>query len=295
MRYAILSDVHGNDVALRAVFEDLDHWSEERGTRVDQIWCLGDVVGYGPEPGDCVRRIRARTDITISGNHDWAVVGKLDLGDFSESAAQSAEWTRARLQPDERLYLRSLPELTRVGDFTLAHASPLNPIWEYLISAREAAPNFSAFETLFCVVGHTHVPTIFLQPASRQVVAAAAVAARANIREQAMLAMATPGGPSWGAIDRGNGEQTTDKRWAHCERLMPAPGLWMLPRGYRAIINPGSVGQPRDGDSRASYVIYDSALGFEFRRVPYNIGATQRKIASYGLSEKLAQRLANGV
>ena len=95
MRYAILSDVHGNDVALRAVFEDLDHWSEERGTRVDQIWCLGDVVGYGPEPGDCVRRIRARTDITISGNHDWAVVGKLDLGDFSESAAQSAEWTRA--------------------------------------------------------------------------------------------------------------------------------------------------------------------------------------------------------
>src|SRR5262249_31535447 len=161
-------------------------------------------------------------------------------------------------------YLKSLPEMTRVGDFTLAHASPLNPIWEYLISAREAAPNFTAFETLFCVVGHTHLPTIFLQPATRRVVAAAAVAARANAGEQALLAMATPGGPTWGPIDRTRDGSTSGEHWAYCERLMPGPGLWLLPKGYRAIINPGSVGQPRDGDARASYVIYDSAVGFEF-------------------------------
>jgi diadenosine tetraphosphatase ApaH/serine/threonine PP2A family protein phosphatase len=85
------------------------------------------------------------------------------------------------------------------------------------------------------------------------------------------------------------------KEWARCKRLMPGPGLWMLPEGYRAIINPGSVGQPRDGDPRASYVIYDSAVGFEFRRVPYDIGATQRKIHARGLSARLAERLSKGL
>lgn len=293
MRYAILSDIHGNSEALKAVFDDLDHWGLERGVRIDQVWCLGDVVGYGPEPGECVRRVRGRTDICISGNHDWAVVGKLDLQDFSPHAAESAEWTRDRLQQDERVYLRSLPEITRVGDFTLAHASPLNPIWEYLISPREAAPNFSGFQTLFCVVGHTHLPTIFLQPATAQVMSTAAAVAR-DIRQQAMLLMATPGGPSWNMLEH-NQDAQQHQQWAHCERLMPAPGLWRLPRGYRAIINPGSVGQPRDGNPFASYVIYDSTVGFEFRRVPYDIAATQRKIQQYGLSDKLAARLAKGL
>ncbi len=293
MRYAILSDVHGNGEALRAVFADIDRISAERGVRIDQIWCLGDVVGYGPEPSECVQRIRARTDICIPGNHDWAVVGKLDLQDFSGTAAESAEWTREHLQPDERVYLKSLPQVTRVGDFTLAHGSPTNPIWEYLITPAVAAPNFAAFDTLFCVVGHTHLPTIFLQPASERVVAAAV--ASPVTRAQQQLAMSLPGGPSWSMMEHAVQDDRHQRDWDQCERLMPAPGLWVLPPGYRAIINPGSVGQPRDGDPRASYVVYDSSLGFEFRRVAYNIGATQRKIREKGLSAQLAARLSKGL
>jgi diadenosine tetraphosphatase ApaH/serine/threonine PP2A family protein phosphatase len=294
MRYAILSDVHGNGDALRAVFADMEWVSTDRGVRIDQIWCLGDVVGYGPEPSECVQRIRARTDICISGNHDWAAIGKLDLQDFSGTAAESAEWTREHLRPDERVYLKSLPQVTRVGDFTLAHGSPMNPIWEYLISPSLAAPNFAAFDTLYCVVGHTHLPTIFLQPASERVVAAAV--ASPVTRAQQQLAMSLPGGPSWDMMENAVRDAGDRTDWATCERLMPEAGVWVLPKGYRAIINPGSVGQPRDGDARASYLIYDSKLsGFEFRRVPYDIQATQRKIRQLGLSSQLATRLAKGL
>ena len=293
MRYAILSDVHGNADALRAVMTDIVQVCEQRGVRVDQVWCLGDVVGYGPEPGECVRRIRSRCDICIAGNHDWAIVGKLDLADFSGTAAKSAEWTRERLSQDERRYLQSVPEVTRVGEFTLAHGSPTNPIWEYLITAGAAAPNFTAFDTPFCVVGHTHLPTVFLQPAHE--LGAAARRFDPATQRQVALAMATPGGPSWSQLETERPEQDDARRWAHCERHLLKPGLFMVPPGYRAIINPGSVGQPRDGDPRASYMIYDSALGFEFRRVPYDIETTQRKIQQSGLSPKLAARLARGV
>lgn len=292
MRYAILSDIHGNGEALRAVLADIEQVSFERGIRVDQLWCLGDVVGYGPEPGECVRRIRARADICISGNHDWACVGKIDLADFSGAAAKSAEWTREHLSPDERRYLQYVPEVTRVGAFTLAHGSPSNPIWEYLITAQGAAPNFTCFDTLFCVVGHTHLPTIFVQPAHE--VSGHAVRADDAMRRQVQLAMALPGGPSWSMLEQSRPDQPPDVS-AQCERLLPEPGIWVLPEGYRAIINPGSVGQPRDGDPRASYLIYDSAVGFEFRRVAYNVAVTQQRIRESGLSPKLAERLARGV
>jgi diadenosine tetraphosphatase ApaH/serine/threonine PP2A family protein phosphatase len=293
MRYAILSDIHGNAEALRAVLNDIERVSLERGASVDQVWCLGDLVGYGPEPGECVRRIRARCDVCIAGNHDWAAVGKLDLQDFSGAAAKSAEWTREHLSPDERRYLQSVPEVKRVGEFTLAHGSPTNPIWEYLITPTTAAPNFAGFDTLFCVVGHTHLPTIFLQPAFERAPAVRGGDA-ARVRE-AQLAMALPGGPSRSMLEQSTSEPGAAPEWSHCERHIPGPGLWMLPPGYRAIINPGSVGQPRDGDPRASYLIYDSTLGFEFRRVPYNIEATQQRIREAGLSPKLAARLARGV
>lgn len=293
MRYAILSDIHGNAEALRAVMADIVQVNEQRGTRVDQVWCLGDVVGYGPEPGECVRRIRSRCDICIAGNHDWAVVGKLDLADFSGTAAKSAEWTRERLNPDERRYLQSVPEVSQVGEFTLVHGSPTNPIWEYLITAGAAAPNFAAFDTPFCVVGHTHLPTVFLQPAHEM--AAPMHRFDPASRRQVALAMATPGGPSWSQLEAERPEQGDARQWSHCERHLAGPGLFVPPPGYRAIINPGSVGQPRDGDPRAAYLLYDSSLGFEFRRVPYNIEATQRKIQQAGLSPKLAARLARGV
>ena len=292
MRYAILSDIHGNDEALRAVFEDMTRLSREQSSPIHQVWCLGDVVGYGPEPGECVRRIRSRCDICIPGNHDWAAVGRIDLADFSSAAADSALWTRDHLKPDERVYLRSLPEVTQVGDFTLAHGSPSNPIWEYLTSAAAAAPNFSAFNTTYCVVGHSHLPLIFLQPTNAEHVPLAPF--NRAMESKVALAMALPGGLSRRAMEEGTNESTS-QHFGSCQRIIPSSGHWVLPAGHRAIINPGSVGQPRDGDPRASYVIYDSDLGFEFRRVPYDIGATQRKLRGSGLSDKLAERLAHGV
>jgi diadenosine tetraphosphatase ApaH/serine/threonine PP2A family protein phosphatase len=262
---------------------------------MDQIWCLGDIVGYGPEPSECVRRIRAACDICIPGNHDWAAIGKLDLADFSYGAASSARWTSSQLRPDEQRYLDLLPEITRVRDFTLAHGSPLNPIWEYLTTPAVAAVNFSAFETIFCVVGHSHLPTIFLQP----LMAAAPITApmRRAIAPSVALAMATPGGPSRQVLleDDGSGQSWYYPASPSCTRITPAPGLWMVPSGNRAIINPGSVGQPRDGDARASYVIYDSQMGFEFRRVAYAIEITKRKIRAKGLPVQLAERLAQGI
>jgi diadenosine tetraphosphatase ApaH/serine/threonine PP2A family protein phosphatase len=291
MRYAIISDIHGNGEALRAVFADIERASAEFGAPVDQIWCLGDIVGYGPEPGECVRTVRARCDVCIPGNHDWATTGRIDLVDFNGAAVGSAQWTRNRLARDQIVYLRSLPEVTRIGNFTLAHGSPTNPIWEYLISPTSAAPNFAAFDTTFCVVGHTHVPTIFLQEAGR-------VQPREHhyqhvMVEQSTRAMSIPGGPSWSALESMR-PPADDGEWSACERLLPRPGLWMIPRGYRAIINPGSVGQPRDGDPRASYLIYDTQFGFEFRRVPYDVAVTQRKIQEAGLPSQLAARLAMG-
>ncbi len=294
MRYAIFSDVHGNLDALQAVLQDIDYVVRKTGRRMDQIWCLGDVVGYGPEPSECVNRVRGRCDLCIPGNHDWAAVGKLDLADFSEAASESAEWTRRRLTETDWNYLYSLRETTMVGDFTLAHGSPTYPIWEYLTTPDSAAMSFPNFDTMFCVVGHTHLPTIFLQPVMDHVTPMRA-AARALDRRLA-LTMATPGGPTRHTLESGELSAMTNRNpaAAPCKRWVPTPGLWRLPRGYRAIINPGSVGQPRDGDPRASYVIYDSQDGFEFRRVEYNVGETQRKIQQNNLPTMLAERLATG-
>jgi diadenosine tetraphosphatase ApaH/serine/threonine PP2A family protein phosphatase len=293
MRYAILSDVHGNDEALSAVLADIDRASEEYGVPMDQIWCLGDVVGYGPEPSECTRRIRATCDICIAGNHDWAAIGRLDLADFSKGAAASARWTRDQLQNDEQVYLRLLPETTRISDFTLAHGSPSNPIWEYLTTPAIASVNFTAFETLFCVVGHSHLPTIFLQPLFARAAITAPI--RRAMEPSVALAMATPGGPSRRALEGEGSGPNNSQSASSCTRVIPAPGLWIVPSGYRAIINPGSVGQPRDGDPRASYMIYDSQRGFEVRRVRYDVQTTRRKIKAKGLPLQLAGRLEQGL
>lgn len=293
MRYAILSDIHGNAEALRAVFDDMDRYCDEHGGSISQVWCLGDVVGYGPEPGECVRMVRVWCDICIPGNHDWAAVGNIDLSGFGKSAAESALWTRDRISPEDRVYLKNLPKVTAVSDFTLAHGSPSNPIWEYLTTSSVAAPNFGAFETLFCVVGHSHLPMVFLQPIGARPVAAAPI--QRAMRENVALAMDMPGGPSRSMLERLDEPPGQSGQWERCQRLLPGEGRWVLPEGYRAIINPGSVGQPRDGDPRAAYVIYDSAVGFDFRRVPYNVTATQRKIERSGLSPQLAARLSRGV
>ncbi|MDE3229988.1 MAG: metallophosphoesterase family protein [Chloroflexota bacterium] len=291
MRYVVLSDIHGNYDALIAVLRDIEQFTAEQRAPIDYIWCLGDLVGYGPEPRECVQTIREMAKYCVAGNHDWAAIGKLDLDDFTDVAANSAKWTAAQLGAQDRIYLRSLPEVEGHGEFTLAHGSPMNPIWEYLTSPLAATPNFAAFTTPYCLVGHTHVPTIFLLPDDVTPLPPPPDILR---EEQGAPQSFAPGDsdlmmpfPDMGLMPLGAGSL--------CEHITPAPGLWLMPEHRRAIINPGSVGQPRDGDPRASYVIFDSDLGFEFRRVEYDVASTQRKMSEQGLSPRMAARLERGL
>lgn len=291
MRYAVLSDIHGNYEALTAVLRDLERFAVEQRAPIDAVWCLGDIVGYGPEPHECVQRVREITDRCVAGNHDWAAIGKLDLDEFTGVAANSAEWTSAQLSAQDRIYLRGLPEMADFGEFTLTHGSPLNPIWEYLTSPLAATPNFAAFDTPFCLVGHTHVPTIFLladdvRPGALPPLILAQESAGRNF---------APGDSDIELATFPDIESSPLSAGVLCEHITPAPGLWLMPDHRRAIINPGSVGQPRDGDPRAAYIIFDSELGFEFRRVDYDVATTQRKMSEQGLSPRMAARLEKGI
>ena len=155
MRYAVLSDIHGNLEALRAVLADL-------ATRVDDILCLGDLVGYGADPGPCVDLVGARARAVVTGNHERAVTGGLDLRWFNRYARAAAEWTRERLDGDCAAYLDALPLTAEVDDATLVHASPRHPDeWEYLVTAEDGLAAFEAFSTRLCFVGHSHVPAMW--------------------------------------------------------------------------------------------------------------------------------------
>ena len=240
MRVAVVSDVHGNLVALRAV---LDH-----AGLVDAVWCLGDTVGYGPEPDACIRELRAREHLAVAGNHDWAAVGKMGTEEFNPLAAAAASWTTAQLSSESREYLLLLPQRRTEGDYTLVHGSPRNPIWEYVLDARTAVANFPHFQTPFCLIGHTHVPSYF--------------------------------------VLRGG---QVDVEYA-------TSGLELeLDRAGRYILNPGSVGQPRDENPEASYLLLDTnARRVVWRRVPYDVTATQAEMERHGLPRPLIDRLAVG-
>ncbi|WP_069803516.1 metallophosphoesterase family protein [Thermogemmatispora onikobensis] len=391
MRYAVFSDIHANLEALEAVLAKIDEISKEKP--IDQIWFLGDLVGYGPDPNACISLLRERTDVIIAGNHDWAAVNKIDLDDFSAAARISAEWTAQQLTEEHREFLANLPERLDIGDVTLVHGSPYGPLWEYLTSEVLAERSFQHFSSRFCFVGHTHIPVIFQQPlAANQAGSAEAseeraqetasaetgaeadesrarasgsepspstglgederrelteegtveevqgtatkTAAPATTREatdadHAPTDEKTPGtesDPQEGeyadivaaleAIESRTSEEeilnAEDRLNSEIEELLallglsqsmikvtnemltPPEGHWNPPAGYRAIINPGGVGQPRDGDPRAAFMIYDTEAGFEFYRVPYDIKKTQEKIIKAGLPQYLAVRLAYG-
>src|SRR5260221_13696232 len=150
MRYAIFSDIHANLEALEAVLAKIDEIAKEEP--IDQIWFLGDLVGYGPDPNECIVTLRARTDVIIAGNHDWAAVGKIDLEDFSAAARISAEWTAKQLTEEHRSFLSDLPERLDIDDCTLVHGSPYGPLWEYLTSEILAERSFKHFSSRFCFV-----------------------------------------------------------------------------------------------------------------------------------------------
>jgi len=243
MRYALIADIHANLTAFTAVLEDI----KLKGG-VEEIWCLGDVVGYGPDPHQCIELLRQYNHVCVAGNHDWAAIGKLDTSNFNPDAAVACRWTAQQLTPEDVKYLESLPMVIQKGDFTLVHGSPREPIWEYLLSTSSAKENFAYFQSPFCLVGHSHVPLAFRY--------------------------GDDGVCSFGSFS-------------------PYAGL-ILGRN-RLIINPGGVGQPRDGDPRASYAIYDSERKMvRLYRVPYDIDATQVRMVRHNLPMRLVVRLGYG-
>ena len=241
MKALILSDIHSNLEALESIIDDANG---EGG--FDELWALGDLVGYGPDPAACIDLLRQHDARCVAGNHDLAVSGRLGLEMFNEYAAAAARWTVGQLGKTDVEYLQGLPLRLEMHGFTAVHGSPRDPVWEYVVNSVAALAAFEDIGTPSCLVGHSHVPFICRleggAPAFR---------------------LATTG-----PVQLGDG---------------------------RAIINPGSVGQPRDGDPRASYAVYDSDAGtITHYRVEYDIVATQRKMRERGLPAYLAERLTYG-
>jgi predicted phosphodiesterase len=156
MRYAIIADIHANLAAFMAVLVDI----ERRGD-VEEVWCLGDIVGYGPDPHECIELLRQTNHICVVGNHDLAAVGKIDTSEFNPDAAAAVQWTAKQLTPQDVNYIKGLPLVLEEDDFTLVHGSPREPIWEYVLSISSARENFAYFRSKFCLVAHTHVPLLF--------------------------------------------------------------------------------------------------------------------------------------
>jgi predicted phosphodiesterase len=242
MRIAILSDIHANLPAFEAVLADVEKHD------VDEVWCLGDVVGYGAQPDDCVALARERSTLCLVGNHDLAVIGALDISSFSHAAAAAVEWTQASSSEESLEYLRSLEPSDTTREVALYHASPRDPVWEYVLWPDQAAECMEEQASRVSFVGHSHVALYFTDDDGDEVRGAQA-----------------PG--------------TTE--------LEIGDGKW--------LVNPGSVGQPRDGDSRAAWLELDTdAWTARYRRVPYEIDRAATAIEEAGLPGALARRLYVG-
>ncbi|MBN1260689.1 MAG: metallophosphoesterase family protein [Anaerolineae bacterium] len=241
MRYLILSDIHGNLPALQAVLHTAQPF--------DAIWCLGDLVGYGPNPNECIERLQDFEHVSIVGNHDWGVLGRADPFVFNGDARQALIWIQGELYPENREYLAALPTIKEVGDFVLVHGSLREHIWEYLLDGEYARKNFLFRDFKYALVGHTHIPVTFAWDGERDVA-----------------------------------------------RVVVPDGETPLQLGdHRLIINPGSVGQPRDGDPRAAFGILDTeTMRFSFHRAAYAVEITQERMRARGLPQRLIDRLEVG-
>ena len=245
MRAAVLSDIHSNLQAMEAVLAAID----EAG--VEEIWCLGDLVGYGADPDACTALVRERCDTCLVGNHDLAVLGALDISTFSDNAAAAVEWTRENVDEETLEFLGSLdPSGAREG-VGLFHASPRDPVWEYVLSSDQADAGLDAQEERVGLIGHSHVALFFVR-------------AEGARRGYAQGAQAADGA-----------------------EIELAAGKWLL--------NPGSVGQPRDGDPRAAWLELDTESWVaRYHRVPYDIEGAASAILAAGLPSVLAERLEVG-
>lgn len=241
MKAAIISDIHSNLEALQAVIKDV------KKRRIKRIFCIGDIIGYGANPNECVDLCFKESKIIVAGNHDWAVLGKTDVSAFNPIAAEAVRWTQNHISKSSMRKLDKLKISNTVEDLFLVHASPKNPEnWSYLFSIEQFKSHFRFFSVSLCFIGHSHIPSAVFQDAN-----------------------------SYTDIIRDN----------------PFPILEQ--RKY--IVNVGSVGQPRDLDPRAGYVIYDGNKNtIETIRLEYNIPLAQQKILDAGLPETLADRLLTG-
>jgi len=242
MRYGVFSDVHGNHAALKAV---LDFYSRNG---VENFICCGDIVGYGPQPLECVQTLMELKNLTaVMGNHDAALVGKMDLKWFNPNAAWAIEFAKKQLSGEALDFIARLPERVETGEFTVVHGSPRKPLTEYLLSERQFSDNAGCWTVSPCFIGHSHMPLYFREGES--------------------------------------GIPETD---------FISPSVKIFAKG-KVILNPGSVGQPRDGDTRAACGIYDSEMKyFELYRVFYNVEAVQKLMGELKMPSILSERLSFG-
>ncbi|MEO8458515.1 MAG: metallophosphoesterase family protein [Chloroflexota bacterium] len=244
MRILSTSDIHANLAALEAVLADAGEF--------DAWYNTGDCVGYGPQPSECIARLRDAGALWVAGNHERAATGAISTAEFNPSAAAAAQWTKDRLSDEERAFLDSLPETAVANDFTLVHGTLSDPIWEYMDDYVAARGHLRLQKTPFGLFGHTHVP--------------------AHVYENRKF-----------------------QEKCEIDDDLRAGAVVQLAGQAKLALNPGSVGQPRDGDKRASYGVIDTdARTFTLHRVPYDIPQTQMLMADAGLPGWLIDRLAVG-
>jgi predicted phosphodiesterase len=242
VRVAVISDIHANLHALVSVLDDVE------SQNADEVWCLGDLVGYGPRPNECCRTVRERADLSLVGNHDLVVLGTVDVSEFNPEAGRAASWTQEVLDEESRAFLAGLEPHARRDGVELYHGSPRNAVWEYVLDTEAIEAAFAASAAEVVLIGHSHVPIV------------------ARLADGEVRAAHAPD-RAVGAVD-----------------------------GGRLLLNPGSVGQPRDGDPRAAWLLLDLVAGRAwFRRVEYPVERTQEEIRDVGLPEALAERLAFGI
>ena len=242
MKVAVISDIHGNRQAFEATLEAV------AASDAAEVWCLGDLVGYGADPDACVELAREHAAVCLAGNHDLAVSGEIPMDDFSRGASLAAQWTQEVIAPENLDFLRTLSPQGQEGRVGLYHASPRDPVWEYVLSTLLAELCLDEQRHRLCLIGHSHVALAFTR---------------------------RPGEPATGEARR-EGAQ-----------LDLTGGEW--------LINPGSVGQPRDGDPRAAWVLLDlDELGAAYLRTEYDIAGAAAAIRAARLPDSLAERLEYG-
>jgi diadenosine tetraphosphatase ApaH/serine/threonine PP2A family protein phosphatase len=242
MRVAIATDIHGNRHAFEAVIDAAERDGAE------ELWCLGDLVGYGGDPDASVELARRHCSVCLAGNHDLAVVEVLSLEEFSRGAALAARWTREVITPETREFLLSLKPEGSAQGVGLFHASPRDPVWEYVLSGLTAELCFDVTDFRVSLIGHSHVALSF---------------------------------------DRQEGSPASGTTRKEGTELDVAVGQW--------LINPGSTGQPRDGDPRAAWLMLDTERQIAiYQRAEYDIAGAQAAIRAARLPDSLAERLQYG-